>query len=140
MALDTVKAQEAIVGALRGDNVCGGKIYDFLPESPSRQQGASGQSYPFCVLDDLRVEEDDVGREKRSLLFQVVQVWTRAGGKQQAQAITDQIKDLFHTNVVGVSDGTSLRFVWENTQLFNDADRQAYRGVMRFRINHEEDC
>ncbi|PLW76805.1 DUF3168 domain-containing protein [Cohaesibacter celericrescens] len=140
MALDTAKAQEALVIKLTDAAICDGRVYDFLPESSSSQKGAVGQVYPFCVLDDLRIEEDDVGRAQRDLLYQVVQVWTKAGGKAEAQQISDAIKALLHRLTLAVSDGQSLRIVWENTQVFNDADGRAYRGAMRFRIHHEEDC
>ena len=140
MALDTAAAQEALVTTLTAANICGGRVYDFIPDSPSHGRGTAGQHYPFCVMDDMRVEEDDVGRAQRDLIFQTVQIWTKAGGKADAQAISDQIKALYHLQTVALSGGKSLRIVWENTQLFNESDRRAYRAVMRFRIHHEEDC
>ncbi|WP_319528984.1 DUF3168 domain-containing protein [uncultured Cohaesibacter sp.] len=140
MALDTAAAQTALVTILTGANVCGGRVFDFIPDSPSTARGTAGQTYPFCVMDDMQVEEDDIGRAQRDLIYQTVQVWTKAGGKADAQGIADQIKALYHLQTVALSDGNGLRIVWENTQLFNESDRRAYRAVMRFRIHHEEDC
>ena len=110
MTLDIVKAQTLLVSVLKTASICDGRIYDFLPESPSHSKvGHIGQTYPFCVLGNFSADENDVGNHLGEIIFQMLEIHSRARGKEEAHEIARQIRGALHKKLFGLEDGASMR-------------------------------
>ncbi|WP_319568964.1 DUF3168 domain-containing protein [Cohaesibacter marisflavi] len=140
MALDFTAAQEQLVSALKAAGICDGRIYDFMPESPSKgRPGHMGQHYPFCVLGNFAGDESDVGNLLGEVIFQMLEVHSRDRGKAEAMAIAAQIRDSLHKASFTLSDGASMRVIWRGEDI-NGPENRVYFCDMRFEIKLYEAC
>ena len=140
MTLSTFNVQQRLYQLLVDANICDGNVFDTPPASPSFDDGKGSRNYPYCVIDDVLEEPDDIGNQPRLLMYQTLQVYTRYRGKKQARENADLIRDLLHTKSFVLFDGNHIRFVLENTQVFPDTDGRTYRAAMRFRITLKGVC
>ena len=140
MALDYLKAQEQLVGTLKAAGVCGGRIYDYQPKSPSTATaGAKGQHYPFCVLGNYAADERDIGKALGQVVFQILEVHSRSSGKAEAHGIARAIRDALHRKSFTLADGSCMRVVWRGEDI-NGPERRVYLCDMRFEIKLYEAC
>ncbi|WP_119309639.1 DUF3168 domain-containing protein [Cohaesibacter haloalkalitolerans] len=140
MALDFTKAQEMLVSTLKAAAICDGRIYDFLPESPSKANpGHVGQVYPFCILGSYAGDENDVGNQLGEVVFQMLEVHSRDRGKAEAMAIAAKIRAALHKQLFTLADGASMRVIWRGEDI-NGPENRVYFCDMRFEIKLYEAC
>nr|WP_321457189.1 DUF3168 domain-containing protein [uncultured Cohaesibacter sp.] len=140
MALDFTAVQEKLVSALKAAGICGGRVYDFLPESPSKARPSHvGQHYPFCVLGNYASDESDIGNALGEVIFQMLEVHSRDRGKAEAMAIAAQIRAVLHKAAFTLDDGSSVRVIWRGEDI-NGPQNRVYFCDMRFEIKLYEAC
>lgn len=137
MSVDPFDIQKAIVTKLKADSICQGRVFDRAPDAPSR---GSANGYPYCLIANALIDENDAGNRERITVYQTVDVVTRYRGKRQAHTISTAIKSSLHRATLDLPDDDVANCVFENVQVFPDPDGRVYRAVMRFRITTQGSC
>lgn len=140
MSLDTFAAQVKLHEVLVGSGFCGGRVFDAVPDSPSKDDGKGSRLFPFCVIDDVLEEPADLGFQARLRMFQTVQIYTRYRGKKKVRQLADAVRVMLHGKFFTLASGDELRCLWQNTQVFHESDNRTYRAVMRFQLSLKGEC
>lgn len=113
-------ANNAAVTSLLG----GIKIFDTNPLAAS---------YPYLTLGQTIERDWSTGNEDGTEHIVTLHVWSRAGGKQEAQAILGKIHEALHDSPITLAEHRLVKLRHEFAEARQEADGETYHGIARFR-------
>ncbi len=109
---------QALVGSAELTAQLGGlRVYDHPPQAAA---------YPFVTIGESSVFDWSTGTEDGAEHLVTLHVWSRSGGKRQAYALVEQIRELLSDHAL-----VNLRYQFSETR--QDPDGETYHGVVRYR-------
>jgi hypothetical protein len=90
-------------------------------------------SFPYVVLEQMRVNDWSTGTERGSEHILMLHVWSRYDGKREACEIADAIREALDDAELTLDDNRLINLMHQYSDLRRDTDGRTYHGVMRFR-------
>lgn len=119
--------QKAIYQKLTGDSALMALVSGVFDRPPQ------GQSYPYITIGESSIGDWSTKTSNGTEQLLTLHIWSREGGKKQAELIAEKVHGLLHVPTMPV-DGQILvlmRFISSALSLENDG--ATYHGIMRFR-------
>lgn len=121
--------QSAIYQALAGSaeltaQLGGLRVYDRPPQ---------GAAYPFVTIGESSVFDWSTGTEDGAEHLVTLHVWSRSGGKREAYALVEKIRDVLHDQALMLNDHALVNLRYQFSQTRQDPDGETYHGVIRYR-------
>ena len=123
MSDPSLEVQKAIVGALRGANVAGGRIYDQVPEAPA---------FPYVTIGDCQVMPDKADCIDGSIVYPQVDVWTRTTGYPETKQIASAVLAALDDQQLTVDGYHLVVFEFQDIRYMRDPDGITRHGVLMF--------
>lgn len=121
--------QSAIYQALAGSaeltaQLDGLRVYDHPPQ---------GVAYPFVTIGESSVFDWSTGTEDGAEHLVTLHVWSRTGGKRQAYALVEAIRETLHDEAFALDDHVLVNLRYRFSETRRDPDGETYHGVIRYR-------
>ncbi len=116
---DTLANSAAVTSLLGGT-----KIFDDVPQATT---------YPYLTLGQTIERDWSTGSEEGTEHIVTLHVWSRAGGKQEAQAILGKIHEALHDSPITLADHHLVNLRHEYAEARQEPDGETYHGIARFR-------
>lgn len=126
MSDPSLPLQKTIVGAMKGvsPSIAGGRIYDQVPTSPT---------FPYVSLGSCQVLPDKAECIDGSIVYPIIDVWSRAVGYPELKAIVQQILSVLDDQPLLVDGFQLVVFAYEDVQYLRDPDGQTNHAAITFR-------
>lgn len=128
MSIDIAGVQMAIVNRLKGAEICGGRVYDDVPQNVSTAQG------PYVeIASGLDIEDDTTlsdGIEHHLML----NVWSQHKGQKEIKQVTTAIRAALHRQVMDVGFANCIFWV-DGATYMDGGDGVTRQAVIRIRAN-----
>lgn len=117
--------QKAMYAALAAANVCGGRIYDRVPETAP---------FPYAAIGDETVTDDQDSCGDAWIVFADVNLFSRpdSGSKLEIKTEAAKARDAV-LGITDIADHTLVGLFHETTRVTRDADGLTERAVLIFR-------
>ncbi|MEO0946234.1 MAG: DUF3168 domain-containing protein [Pseudomonadota bacterium] len=121
--------QEAVFSVLIDDSsltdlLGGEKVFDRAPE---------GTDYPYVTFTTLNMRDASTTTEAAFECRLTLNVWSRELGRRQVLTILNRIRQLLHDRNLALSDYVLVNLREELSDVLQDGDKLAFRGITRFR-------
>jgi len=121
--------QSAICQALAGSaeltaQLGGLRVYDHPPQAAA---------YPFVTIGESSVFDWSTGTEDGAEHLVTLHVWSRSGGKRQAYALVEKIRELLSDQALILNDHALVNLRYQFSETRQDPDGETYHGVVRYR-------
>ena len=125
--------QAALHAALVADGVLTGllggpRVYDHVPR---------GRAYPYVTFSQSVVRDWSTGTDDGHEHVVTLHVWSRAAGRQEAQAILSAIRAALHDTSLPLTGHRLVNLRHEFSEVRREPDGETFRGLVRLRATTE---
>ena len=120
------EVQVALVAALKGANIAGGRVYDAVPKNPAM---------PYVDIGETQSISEDVQGRDGVDEFRTVHIWSEYQGQKELLDIAGAIRSALHGKPLTVTGRLALVWV-QDLRTMLDPDGRTQHGVLTIRIRH----
>jgi hypothetical protein len=129
MSSSALALHDAIVAALSADHT----LVDLLGAARIFDQEPKPPPYPYIVLGQTSTRDADADITPTDEHIVTLQVWSRARGRHEVQAIVAAIRTALHDATLSLTGHRLINLRHEFSEARRDADGITFRGLIRFR-------
>ncbi|MCV0396190.1 MAG: DUF3168 domain-containing protein [Rhizobiaceae bacterium] len=133
MTAPATDLQKSVFATLDGDTELSGllggqRVYDRVPP---------GSAFPYITFGRTALYDWSTGTEIGTEHIFTLQVWSKARGREETQAIMERVRALLHDRPLPMESHRLVNLRLEFAEDRQDDDLAVHRGLLRFRATVE---